>query len=129
MDRLKALKILIVDDSSLFRQTLKEILHVRFPSVDIQEAPDGETAKQKIKASAPDLIFMDINLPGESGLVLTQKLKVRYPDITIALLSGWDLPEYRKAAIEYKADYLLFKGSTTQENISAVVKSVLSAGK
>ncbi len=124
MDRLKVFRILIVDDSALFRQSLKEVLHVRFPSIDIDEATDGEKAKQKIKTSPPDLIFMDINLPGENGLVLTQKIKGRYPNIIITLLSGWDLPEYREASIQCKADYLLFKGSVTQEEIFALVESV-----
>src|SRR5512135_3170487 len=124
MDRLNVFRILIVDDSALFRQSLKEVLHVRFPSIDIDEATDGEKAKQKIKTSPPDLIFMDINLPGENGLVLTQKIKGRYPNIIITLLSGWDLPEYREASIQCKADYFLFKGSVTQEEIFALVESV-----
>ena len=129
MDRLKPFKILIVDDSALFRQILKEILQVRFPSIEIHEATDGEKARQEIKTSPPDLIFMDINLPGENGLVLTQKIKVRYPNIIITLLTGWDLPEYREASIQCKADYFLFKGSATQEKIFALVESVLSEGK
>ena len=125
MDRLKVFKILIVDDSALFRQTLKEILQVQFPSIEIHEATDGENARQKIKTSPPDLIFMDINLPGENGLVLTKKIKARYPNIIIILVTGWDLPEYREASTQFKADDLLFKGSATQEKIFALVESVL----
>lgn len=126
MDRPKVFKILIVDDSALFRQTLKEVLQVRFPSIEIHEATDGDKARQKIKTSIPDVIFMDINLPGENGLVLTRKIKIRYPNIIITLLTGWDLPEYREASIQCKADYLLFKSSVTQEGIFAPVESVLS---
>ena len=126
MDRPKVFKILIVDDSALFRQTLKEVLQVRFPSIEIHEATDGEKARQKIKTSPPDVIFMDINLPGENGMVLTQKIKIRHPNIIITLLTGWDLPEYREASIQCKADYFLFKGSVTQEEIFAPVESVLS---
>jgi len=125
MDRLKLFKILIVDDSALFRQILKEILRVRFPSIEIHEATDGETARQIIKTSPPDLIFIDINLPRENGLILTQKIKVRYPGIVITLLTGWDLPEYREASIQSKADHFFFKGSVTQESIFALVESVL----
>ena len=126
MDRLKGFKILIVDDSSLFRQILKEILQGRFPSIEIDEATDGESARQKIKISPPDLIFMDINLPGENGLVLTKKIKVRFPNIIIALLTGWDLPEYREASIRCKADYLVFKDSATREKIFALVEDHFS---
>jgi len=126
MDRLNVLKILIVDDSALFRQTFKEMLQVRFPAIEIYEAMDGEKAIQKIMTSPPDLIFMDINLPGKNGLVLSQKIKARYPNIIITLLTGWDLPEYRDASIQCKADHFLFKGSTTQEKVFALVESVLS---
>ena len=125
MDRLKVFKILIVDDNAFFRQSLKEMLQSRFPSVEIHEASDGKRARQKIKSLSPHLLFMDINLPGESGLVLTQKMKARYPNIIIALLSGWDLPEYRESSIRCKADYFLFKGSATREKIFALVESVL----
>ncbi len=125
MGRLKTFKILIVDDSALFRQTLKEMLQARFPLIEIHEATDGEKARQEIKTSPPDLIFMDINLPGETGLALTQKIKVRHPNMVVALLTGWDLPEYREASIRCKADYLLFKGSATRENIFKLVDSVL----
>ena len=129
MDRLKTFRVLIVDDSALFRQTLKEILQVRFPSIEIQEASDGEKARQEMKTSPPDVIFADINLPGENGLVLTKKIKARHPNIIIALLTGWDLPEYREASIQCGADYFLFKGSATQEDIFALVESVLSHRK
>jgi len=125
MDRPKVFKILIVDDSALFRQTFKEILQARFPSIEIYEATEGEKAIQEIKTSPPDIIFIDINLPAENGLVLTQKIKVRYPNIIIALLTGWNLPEYREASIRCKADYLLFKDSSTQQEIFALVESVL----
>ena len=120
------MKALIVDDSALFRQTFKEVLQVRFPSVEIHEAADGERARQKIKSSPPDLIFLDINLPGENGLVLTQKIKAGYPNIVITLLAGWNLPEYREASIQCKADHFLFKGSATQKEVFALVESVAS---
>ncbi len=123
LDGSNVFRVLIVDDSPLFRQTLKEMLQVRFPSVDIQEATDGEKARQKIKNSPPSLIFMDINLPGENGLVLTQTIKAQYPNIVITLLTGWNLPEYREASIQCKADHFLFKGSATKEEIFALVES------
>src|SRR4030042_2230555 len=53
-------KVLIVEDSTLFRQLLKETLHDRFPSIGIYQATDGEEALQKVEAFLPDLIFMDI---------------------------------------------------------------------
>jgi response regulator RpfG family c-di-GMP phosphodiesterase len=49
--------------------------------IKIREAVDGEKAFQEIETARPDLIFMDIRLPGENGLELTKKVKSRYPNI------------------------------------------------
>jgi DNA-binding NarL/FixJ family response regulator len=65
-------------------------------------------------------------LPGESGLEITKKIKADYPNITIIILTSYDLPEYREAAQQYQANHFLSKGTTTKENILALVKSVLS---
>jgi CheY-like chemotaxis protein len=117
-------KILIVEDSTLFRQLLKETLHDRFPSIEILEAVDGEEAIQEIETSRPDLIFMDIRLPRENGLELTKKVKARYPNIIVVILTGYDLPEYREFSCQY-ADYFFSKDSSTTENIFTLVQSIL----
>jgi len=121
-----AFRTLIVEDNNFFRQLLKETLVSRFPSMDISEAGSGEEALQRIKAYFPDLIFMDIKLPGETGLELTKKIKAQYPNIIIIILTSYDLPEYREAASQYQANYFLSKGSTTKENILKLVESILS---
>jgi DNA-binding NarL/FixJ family response regulator len=104
-------RILIVDDNAFFLQYLKETLHSRFPSLDILEAANGEEALQKIKSLPPDAIFTDIRLPGENGLELTKKIKAQYPDIIVVILTNYDLPEYREAAYECRADHFLPKDS------------------
>jgi len=118
------LKVLIVEDSRLFRDLFKETFHDRFPSVEIYEAVDGEEGLQKIEASRPNLIFMDIRLPGENGLEVTKKVKARYPSIIVIILTGYDLPEYREASRRY-ADYFFSKDSSTAENIFTLVESIL----
>jgi DNA-binding NarL/FixJ family response regulator len=104
-------RILIVDDNAFFLQFLKETLHSRFPSIDILEAANGEEALQKIKTLPPDTIFMDLRLPGENGLELTKKIKAQYPDIIVVILSNYDLPEYREAAYQCRANHFLPKDS------------------
>jgi len=119
-------KTLIVEDSSFYRKLLKEALHDRFPSLDIFEAADGEEALQKIETLLPELVFMDIKLPGQSGLELTQKIKTKHPNIIIIILTAYNIPEYREAAYQYKANYFLSKGSASKENILKLVDSILS---
>src|SRR4030042_485586 len=62
----EGLKVLIVEDSTLFRQLFRETLHDRFPSIEIHEAANGEEALRKVEMLRPSLVFMDIRLPGEN---------------------------------------------------------------
>jgi len=104
-------RILIVEDNAFFLQFFRETLHSRFPSLEIFEAADGKEAMQKIKALQPEAIFMDVRLPGENGLELTKKIKAQYPDIIVVIVTNYDLPEYRKAAYESRADHFISKDS------------------
>jgi CheY-like chemotaxis protein len=104
-------RILIVEDNAFFLQFLKETLRSRVPSIDILEAANGEEALQKIKTLSPDAIFMDLRLPGENGLELTKRIKAQYPNIVVVIITNYDLPEYREAAYQCKADHFLSKDS------------------
>ena len=118
-------QILIVEDSTIFRTLLKETLQSRFPSVEILEAADGGDAMQKIAAHVPEVIFMDVKLPGESGLDLTAKIKAKYPHVIVIILTSYDTPEYREAAGKANANYFLAKGSSSKEGILTLVESIL----
>jgi DNA-binding NarL/FixJ family response regulator len=124
-NKIQLFKALIVEDSAIFRKLLKETLHSRFPSMEIFEASQGEEALQIINANPLDLIFMDIRLPGESGLELTSKVKVKYPDVVVIIMTSYDTPEYREAAVQAKANYFLSKGSSSKEGILKLVESIL----
>jgi DNA-binding NarL/FixJ family response regulator len=104
-------RILIVEDNAFFLQFLKETMHLRFPSIDMLEAANGEEAMQKIKTFSPEAILMDLRLPGENGLELTKKIKAQYPNIIIVILTNYDLPEYREAAYHSGADHFVSKDS------------------
>ena len=118
-------KTLIVEDNVSFRKTLLEILAARFSFMSIEEAGDGDEALQKIDLFAPNLIFMDIKLPGENGLQLTQRIKAKYPEVVIIVLTSYDFPEYREAAFRYGANHFMVKGLSTNEEILALVESIL----
>lgn len=118
-------KVLIVEDSAFFRQLLKEALQDQFPLMEIDGAVDSAEALQKIQTLLPELIFIDIELPGENGLKLAKKIKTQYPDAIMIILTAHDLPEYREVALQY-TDYFLSKGSSTREGIFRLVESILS---
>ncbi len=111
---MRPFKTLIVEDHDTFRQALLE-------------AATSQEVFPQVETFAPDLIFMDIKIPGENGLSLTQKIKARHPETLVIVLTGYDIPEYRQAAYERGANDFLVKGSITNEEILNLVASVLNA--
>jgi signal transduction histidine kinase len=79
---------------------------------------------QKISGGLPHLIFVDIRLPGVNGLHLTKRIKTDFPGVSIAILTDYDLPEYRQAAIQYGADRFFVKNSFKWNGVEALVKSI-----
>jgi len=118
------LKVLIVEDNRIFREAFKKGLVHYFPSMVIEEAGNADEALQKIKGGPPDLIFMDIRLPGINGLQLTQKIKKDIPDINIAILTDYDLPEYRQAAVQCGADRFFVKNSFEWDDLEVLLQSI-----
>jgi len=119
---MKKFRILIVDDNGLFRQTLKQSLQMSFPTVAIDEVADGGGVLRKVDTFLPDLIFLDIKLPGENGLELTKKIKAAHPNITIFIFTSYDIPEYREAAFQHGADRFIAKSSLNQKELTEFVK-------
>ena len=87
----------------------------------IEEAGDSFAAFEMLKSFKPDLIFMDVRLPGLSGLTLTEKIKRRHPEIAIVILTEYDLPEYRKAADFGGADEFLAKGTLNLAEVAEIL--------
>jgi len=121
------LKVLIVEDNQIFREAFKTRLNDHFPSMVVKEASNGDEALQKVDEARPNLIFMDVRLPGANGLQLTQKIKKDFPGIHIAVLTDYDLPEYRQAAVEYGADRFFVKSSFKWDEVETLVKSIGTA--
>ena len=123
--KVKMFKILIVEDNATFRQTITGLLKFRFPTLIFEEATNGEEALQKIRDFVPDILFMDIRLPGESGLNLLREIKDAFPEIIIIILTSYDFPEYRQVAKQNGASHFLSKSSTSAEEIMELVDSIL----
>jgi DNA-binding NarL/FixJ family response regulator len=115
---------LLVEDNRFFREEFKKRLLEYFPTLVIEEAGDGNEALQKINKVLFQLIFMDIRLPGVNGLKITQKVKTDFPSIKIAILTSYDLPEYRQAAIQYGADGFLVKNLLNWDEVETLVRLV-----
>jgi DNA-binding NarL/FixJ family response regulator len=119
-------KIAIVDPNEPFRRSLKKVLINRFPFVDIREASDAGEASAMVQDFGPNLIFIEIHLPSESGLDLARRLKSAHPDMIVVILTSYDIPEYRKAAAESGIEHLVPKDDWTGEDMIDLVQTILS---
>ncbi len=121
---MKSCKILIVEDSPTYRESLKDILgENKFPDVIVEEAENCEEAMGKADSFRPNLVLMDVGLPDGSGLELTKKVRERYSDVNVVMLTSHDGPEYREAAFRFGASHFLSKERVTREEIVSLVKS------
>jgi len=115
------LRVLLVEDGIFFRKVIKGELLFQFPSMEIIEAGSGEEGLEKIGSHPVDLVFMDIGLPGQSGLKATNTIKANYPDITVIILTTYDLPQIKEAAIRCGASGFVSKLSFKMDEIFALI--------
>jgi DNA-binding NarL/FixJ family response regulator len=116
------LRTLIVEDGIPFRKVMKSELLSQFPSMEVIEAGSGEEALKRLGSHPVDLVFMDIGLPGQSGLEATKRIKADYPDTTVTILTSYKLPEYKEAAIRCGASCFIGKDSFKWEEIFTLIR-------
>lgn len=119
-------RILIVDPNDPFRRSLKKVIVNRFPFIDIREASDGREGLEMVQDYNPNLIFLEIHLPSQSGLDLARRLKIDYPEIIIVILTSYNSPEYQAAAAESGVEHLVPKDDWTGEDMLALVHTILA---
>ena len=117
--------ILIIDDNASFRESFRDLLVQHFPDMRIEEAVDTKGSLQRITEHPPDLMFVDIELAGESGLDLARKVRSIHGDTTIAILTNYDLPEYREAAKISGANHFFSKGASSVDEVLELVDTVV----
>ena len=93
--------ILVVDDESSIRESLSGIL--RDEGYEVSVAVDGVTALKKVEEDSPDLIFLDIVMPGIDGLETLQKLKEKFPEVYVIIISAYGTIETAVKALKYGA--------------------------
>ena len=117
--------VLVIDDNEIFRRAVAEMLR-GFDFLDVYEASSGEEALEKFKTYLPDLMFLDLALGRENGFHLIPKIRALEYQVDIALLTSFDLREYREAALDYNVDHYLVKGISTADDIQEVVNMTLA---
>jgi DNA-binding NarL/FixJ family response regulator len=96
--------VLIVDDHDVLRRLLETHLHEWFSGISVEEAGDAETAIEIAAREQPDLIIMDIALPGMNGIEATREIKRALPETPVVILTVHELDAYRRDAEDAGAD-------------------------
>jgi DNA-binding NarL/FixJ family response regulator len=104
---------LVVDDHAAFRASVVSVLRSQFSQIGVEEAGDGPEALRAIQDCGIDLVLLDIKLPHGNGIELTKAIKSSRASVTVVILTGYDLPQYRQAAFRNGADCFLYKGSAS----------------
>ena len=83
------IRIMLVDDHTMVREALRMVLEQDNDMQVIGEAGDGEAALRMAETLAPDVVVMDVGLPGQSGIEITRRLLAKHPDIKVLALSTY----------------------------------------
>lgn len=121
------MKVLIVDDHSVVRAGLRGLLAAD-PAIEVHEAATGEAALALMPGIRPDLIILDLNLPGVGGLELLRRLLAENEDACILVLSMHAEALYAARALEAGAKGYMSKNASPEE-LRVAVQRVVAGGR
>jgi DNA-binding NarL/FixJ family response regulator len=103
------MKIVIADDSALWRDRIKSLLIDINEVFVLSEAKNGADALQIIREKEPDLAILDIRMPEMNGIEVLKKIRELKMNVKIIMLTSYPYPQYKKRCLEAGADYFLSK--------------------
>ncbi len=114
------IKILVVDDHTIMRDGIRALLDACDDIEVVGEASQGQEAVVKARELAPDVVVMDIAMPGMDGLEATRRIKKKNPTIKVLVLTQYDNREYILSAIKAGADGYVPKKALGSDLVSAI---------
>lgn len=119
-DKNGLIKILLADDHQLFREGLKRILNMESDIEVIGECGDGLEVVEFCNKVQPDIILMDINMPVETGVASTERIRDLFPDIKVIILSIHDDESYVFESLRKGATGYLLKDMGAEALVNAI---------
>lgn len=114
------IRILIVDDHSVLRAGIRALLDVQPDFEVVGDAGDGQEALARVRELQPDVVLMDIGMPGIDGLAATRAIKDAFPEIRILILTQHENKEYVIPALKLGASGYVLKRADGDELLSAI---------
>lgn len=113
-------RVLIAEDHALFRAGLRAMLNSEADLEIVGEVQDGKDAVRMATSLTPDLILMDLNMPGSHGLGAIAEIRKRVPDMRILVISMHKTDEYIQEALRNGASGYILKESGPEELLTAI---------
>ena len=123
---MKQIRVLVVDDHHLTRRALKNIFDVASEIEVIAEATNGKEAFQKAQDLQPDVIVLDLNMPGKDGLETLRDLRAEKNNTPVIILTLFPPEKFENAAMAAGATSFLSKDCKPEDLIQAVRNAVIS---
>ncbi len=121
----KQLQVLVVDNQPRARQSMKALLATSPQVHAVREAINGIEALHRVEECQPDVILMDVRMPGMDGLEATRLIKRKWPLVKVIVLSMY--PEYRADALFAGADAFINKGESPERLLGMLSKAAQDA--
>ncbi|MGH3186529.1 MAG: response regulator [Streptosporangiaceae bacterium] len=115
-----SISVLLADDQPLLRRGFRMILEAEPDLTVTAEAGDGAEAVDLTRRYAPDVVLMDIRMPGTDGIEATRRITVAHPDVRVLVLTTFDLDEYAFGALRAGASGFLLKDVRPAELVAAI---------
>jgi DNA-binding NarL/FixJ family response regulator len=115
-----SIRVLVVDDHALFREGVMHILSRAEDIEVVAEADNGRAAVEQCRALRPDVVLMDINMPGTGGLEATRQIKSEMPEIKVLILTVTDAEQALFEAVKAGASGYVLKSASPREVIDSV---------
>jgi DNA-binding NarL/FixJ family response regulator len=124
----KVVRVLIADDHEVVRRGLKEILIDAIPGMLFSEAGNGDEALRHLAGSSFDLLLLDLNMPGNSGLNVLGDVKRRYPELPVMIVTGQPESQYANRCMRAGAAAFITKDRAPEE-LAQAARTILGGAE
>jgi DNA-binding NarL/FixJ family response regulator len=118
--KMSPIKVMIVDDHHLVREGLKAVLDQGNDVNVVGEAATAEDALKMVERCGPDVVLMDISMPGMGGIKATKSIRDKYPGVKVVILTMLDQEGYVYEAVKAGATGYMLKSTSSDELVRAI---------